>query len=453
MQGDELLGGSIETGTAATTGGGDAAPFDRTEMIDEDDGPEAEDSATNPRGSETGVSSDPDRFDGGPTRMTISSGGRSVTVDADALSRLADRMERANEPRANRDGDRKSTDPRGPMASAGEMLNALKVARKAAPKKETEECAVAYLVVACDRDRSRIVFSGRDGNRWHTTFVPLSDPTSFATFMITLEKAKELAHWLASSLVYPLANVRFRAASGSDLVWHITYGPADHDHYEVELASVREEPKGWRPPPFLTADPGVAAITTYDAKAISQATSWPGGGAIVPRDEVDTSGLRHITVTTLSGDELLHAVIVPFGQTAGLPEDRQTEINGTLSPPRVASPDGKWRLERANPGGVGWHTVATGTQGEVGVALVDAKAYGPGHFRIVDADGRVVQEHAPVPDANAKAEAKRVSAPGKKVKPPPIVHRGGKPAPVPATQKQIAKADAKVRSRGKGKRS
>ncbi len=106
-----------------------------------------------------------------------------------------------------------------------------------------------------------------------------------------------------------------------------------------------------------------------------------GGGAKVKRDEVDSYLRRHITLTDSSGIELLRAVLVPFGQTDGLPESPQQEIAGTLTPangkkgkgpkvdmePGVAAgpavrrdPDGKWRVERSS-NGTEWHTIESGT--------------------------------------------------------------------------------------------
>lgn len=334
-------------------------------------------------------------------------------------------------------------EPRGPNAPAGKMLYALKVARKAAPRKEDDEPSVAFIVVASDADLSRILFSARDGRRWHTTFVATTAPVSFRPFILRFSRASELIDSLEfAAEQYPGATVRFREDTGSDLIWHVAY--SEHAHFECYLAAEREEPIGWRPPPFETGHPIVAALGTYDAAAMAAATNWPrkGGAAIVQRDETDGAGRKHITLVDTMGEELLRAIIIPIGQTEGLPDDSQLAFNGTLSPPTVADPDAKWRLERRNADGDGFHTLESGTEEEC-KAKIDAAREGGAVLRLVRPDGTIAK-HIEPDGKKAKAEAKRVSAPGKKVKPAPIVHRAKKPS-AKATPKTGAK-------RGKGKR-
>lgn len=369
----------------------DAVSFDRTEMLDEGDGPDGDDDRT-----------DREIVDDAVTH------GRQVKREL-YRRRVAD----------------------APFASALQMLCALQVARRAAPKNDTDEPALAFVVVASEPELPRILFSARDGNRWHTTFVPTSAPVTFPTMALTLEKIAELIDTLTyAAKRYHLANVRFRDASLSDLVWHVAHSA--EDFVEVELATETSTPSGWRPPPFQYGGVDAAVQSTYDAKALTQATSWPPrGGATTVRDEIDKSGRKHIWATDAHGNEVLHAIVLPVGQTEGLPESRQTEINGTLSPPRSVSPDGQWRVERANVpgsgssgGSGGFHTLRSGTETECREMLERARGEGA-HVRLVTPAGSVVLEHAAAPAS--KAEAKRVGGPGKKAKANPIVHRGGKP--------------------------
>jgi hypothetical protein len=129
-----------------------AEPFDRTEMIDEGDGPSDE------SGSGTTEHRGPPVLN-----MTL------------AEVREATRRLRGDTSRLRGEDDEER---RGPNAPAGKMLYALKVARKAAPRKEDDEPSVAFIVVASDPELSRILFSARDGRRWHTTFVRTSAPVS-----------------------------------------------------------------------------------------------------------------------------------------------------------------------------------------------------------------------------------------------------------------------------------
>lgn len=356
---------------------------------------------------------------------------------------------------------------KGPYAGALAMLRALKVALRAAPRKEEDEPAVAYVVIAADPERQRIIFSARDGRRWHMTFVPTSHSVEFKTLAITLDTARKLVRLLDSAVsVYSIgANVRFAADTGSEKLWHIAYGEPEPLLIMLKEYGAAKEPEGWRPPAFSVPDDTArAAIVDFDARAIAQATSWPGGGAIVKRDEVDAFGRRHFSIVDTGGVELLRAVIVPHGQTDGLPEDRQQEIPGTLTPndastkgkgkkakhepaipagPAVSAPaDAKWRLERRNADGDGFHTIETGTQEECEAKIAAARE-GGAFLRLIRPDG-TIEKHIDPSTKGAKHEAKRVGGPGKKTKAAPIVHRGKKPS-----EKPTAKKGAK---RGKGKR-
>lgn len=320
------------------------------------------------------------------------------------------------------------------------LLQAVKAALRACPRKEEDQPSTAYLVIASESKHSRLVIGGRDGRRWHVAFAPTSLPHEMRTLAITLESAKELRDALqyAADKMPGGANVRLRDTTGSDLLLQIRCGLVEPLTLELMERGSSKAPEGWRPPKFVAPAEGKAvASADYESRHMGEATRWTGG-AIVKRDEVDAAGRRHITLVDDGGDELLHAVLVARGQTDGLPRDPQEEIPGALTPVDPAKaqkakgkkaakadgpppgpvhspdPQGYWRLERKVASGA-WGTLERGTEEECRAVFERASSVHP--LRLIAPDGMVAQYCDAAPSPLPKAG--KVAAKPRKAKAEP----------------------------------
>jgi hypothetical protein len=401
-----------------------------------------------------------------------------------------------NAPRRRREPEPTIDPDAGLFASAGGFAQALSVALRACPK-EKDEPSVSYLVISSEPDLNRLRLGARDGRRWHITYCPTSGPIAMPTITLTRESARELLDTVNFAVdQFPGgANIRFADATGMNTLWAISCGKVEPILIKLQEFMAGRLPEGWLPPKFVAPAPGESTetIIDYDAKSISEATRWPGGGAVVKRDEVDASGRRHLSITDTSGEELAYVVIVARGQKDGLPRTAQTEIGTTLSPkdpvfggdspasdaatPAVAKgrkrkvdmtpgiaagpatkrkADGKFRCERRGPDGT-WHVLETGTEAVCLGKLADPRSQeGGATLRVLRPDGSCLMVHEGKPQPMSARDKKKAAAPAAKKKGPRfesnVTPIGARKPVTPPKGAKAKPATASAKSPAKGKK-
>ena len=298
------------------------------------------------------------------TTVTIKTGDKSVTVTPEKLEQVArsmeekllqDRIALSNaQAQEETKADYKPLDPTatqapakptetkekpekneylGPRRVSGEaLLSALKYVFKALPKPK-DQPDVSYLIIHHDTEKKRIVLSARDGCRWHETYIEAPEQLLLVTSALQWHSVNTAKKWLDNALK---ACAHTTVEIDSALNWFVHYdGPSP---LELVFDRLEKTPNDWQLPTFTAPKPGEVnrgAVHGYQSKHVSDATTWTGG-ACVRRDDPDASGRRHLVLVDPSGDQLARAVVCPLGMTDGLPDSKQTEIDGTLSPPGVA---------------------------------------------------------------------------------------------------------------------
>lgn len=220
-----------------------------------------------------------------------------------------------------------------PTVDAVPFLAALKYAFTACAK-EDDQPALAFVVVARDHLRQRLVFAARDGRRWHAAYVAAPENLVQSTVALTREciegAIKDLAYAARRD-----SNAKVVFDWTQPLRWFVRYGAPTPLTIPLADFAPGREPEEWELPSIgrdVVHGLGRPAMLDFEATHEAKARTWLGGGALVRRDELDDHGRRHVTLVDSSGEELARAVLVQLGRTDGLPRDPQQAFPGTLSP-------------------------------------------------------------------------------------------------------------------------
>jgi hypothetical protein len=330
-----------------------------------------------------------------------------------------------------------------PSVDAASFLAALKYAYTACPIPD-DQPAVEFVVFA--RVGQRLVFSARDGRRWHAAYLPAPEKMHQVPIALTRESIadaiKDLAHAVKRNSA---AKVAFDWVT--PLCWYVRYGAPSPMVIALSDFSPGQVPEEWEPPRFSPAFARESAVD-FEAAHEAKARTWLGGGALVRRDEVDDRGRRHVVLVDSGGEELARAVLVPLGLTDGLPRDSQEEIPGTLTPaaaarkkataheptpagPAVSTPpDGHWRVERKDPNTGRWDTIMSGPEDEMS-GYFDCGADLACAERLMRPDGTTARHREGTPGPE-KPRAARAPKPSAKTKPA----KGSSPAPKKGSPKK-----------------
>jgi hypothetical protein len=192
------------------------------------------------------------------------------------------------------------------------LLRALKYAFAACPKGDANE-ALSHIIFTDER-----LIAG-DGYRWQISY--LGDDVKLSSFAATRASVNKLILLLAAT-VRAVGNKGIVDTEIRGSVVTIKYGTETLD-VELDSQVVGPIPSKWEPPvpesaPLLfDAPPGLAA------EFVSQATRWPGA-----RVTWRGQGNGPVRIDLEAHDDMLYAtaVILPAGQRATLPDQRQLSL-------------------------------------------------------------------------------------------------------------------------------
>lgn len=317
-----------------------------------------------------------------------------------------------------------------PTVDAVPFLAALKYAFTACAK-EDDQPALAFVVVARDYPRQRLVFAARDGRRWHAAYVAAPEKLIQSTVALTRESIEGAIKDLAYAARRD-SNAKVAFDWTQPLRWFVRYGAPTPITIPLADFAPGHEPEAWELPSIgrdLIHGFSRPATLDFEATHEAKARTWLGGGALVRRDELDDHGRRHVTLVDSSGEELARAVLVQLGRTDGLPRDPQQAFPGTLSPDespgwleratgaaasppaeptkkprakksaafepgiaagpaRTIDPDGRWFVEARNSNTNAWDKLFPGDEDEAR-KYYDAHSDDPRPMRLVKSDGSV----------------------------------------------------------------
>jgi hypothetical protein len=247
------------------------------------------------------------------------------TIAADALRDLtpaAARDESEREPARDASGDVR------PYLNGEALLAALKYALIACPKPSDDDSLLSYVVFARDETRGRISFTACDTTRWHQSFVACEKGIDLhGTFRLPKADVQRLKDFLTTAVERgSFCNVRPKSDSIGVCSWEIAFGETHPIVIDTMPGFAHEN---WEPPAF-SVGAGAGAAAMHDAKHVAKAMSIALESTRVLRDEVDSSGRRHVTIGDEFGHEVARAVLVQLGFSEGEPRSPQEEIPGTL---------------------------------------------------------------------------------------------------------------------------
>lgn len=219
-----------------------------------------------------------------------------------------------------------------PYLDGASLLMALKYALEACPKPSKEDSTLSCVVFSRDTRLDRISLTSCDTTRYHQSYVACPRGIDLrGTFRIAKNEAMQLRDFLTTTVDRgAFCNVRPRSNGIGVTAWEIAFGGGTPLVIDATPAFAHE---GWQPPTFaVDSRSGIAAM--HDARHVAKALSVSGAESPrVVRDEVDSAGRRHLTITDEFGHELARAVLVQLGFSEGEPVSPQKEIPGTIGTP------------------------------------------------------------------------------------------------------------------------
>lgn len=200
------------------------------------------------------------------------------------------------------------------------LAAALKYALQACPE---SPAGLAFVMLAGDPERRRLVVTARDGHHWLAHYVPVAKDTAagFGAVAITRKSAKRAERCLRFASGQKAGG---RTQIAGRLLLHADVGQPDP--FAVELSEFRKgkTQEGWAFPEFHPAPEEAAEI---GSEMIAHAVAV-NGHLVIKRLERDAGGNVGVWVTDESGAEIARAYLVQRGRTLGLPPDTQTEFPG-----------------------------------------------------------------------------------------------------------------------------
>lgn len=219
-------------------------------------------------------------------------------------------------------------DPR-PYLNGEALLAALKYVLVACPKPSEDDSLLSCVVISHDPSKSRISFTACDTNRWHQAFIAAERGIDLrGTFRLDKGDVQRLKDFLQTAVDRgACCNVRPKSNGIGVSSWEIAFGETHPIVIDVTPSFTHDD---WEPPAF-SVGAGAGAAAMHDARHVAKALTVSGAASTrVVRDEVDSSGRRHVTIADEFGHELARAVLVQLGFSEGEPESPQAEIPGAL---------------------------------------------------------------------------------------------------------------------------